>query len=454
LSKYGDLVRQIIHSIEHEDYLPGEALPSLRQLKLRHCISLNTVRRAYYELERLGYIEAQPRKGYVVASGAASQIDQLSAPLAAAFIHPSLYDTRALTHAFVGAMRNYQQALIEPALAGMPALRRQIARIAAAEGWDIHADQVLVTCGGMEALSLAIAVVTLGVASPQIAVLLPAFPGLLGALAEQGVRRFPLTLNQHGQIENLPALEQALAGGEIQALALMSTYGHPHGRCLSSATRHCVLDLSARYDIPIIEDDAYRLLGFDDTVPLPLKAEDQNGRVLLCGTFSKSLAPGYRVGWLLPGRYAESARRLKLAQTLASPLPNQMALAEMLSANRYRSGLARLRAQLALRVRSLETALVRTLDGVQFTPAEGGYFVWLTQLPVDTEQLAAAAQQHAILIAPGTLCQPDAHGRHCLRLNASYFDPNSQQAALDWLGAALEPVVRASKNGPLRSRYD
>lgn len=438
MSKYRDLARQIILGIERGDYHPGEALPSLRQLELRHAISLNTVRRAYYELERLGYIEAQPRRGYVVARGASTPLDQSAVPLAAPFIHPSFYDMRILSRAFVAAMANYQQALIEPALAGLPVLRRQIARVAASEGWEVHADQVLVTCGGMEALSLAIAAVTLGVESPQIAVLLPAFPGLLGALAEQGVRLFPLTLSPSGEIEQQTALDAALAAGQIQALALMSCYGHPHGRSLSADTRRSVLELSARYDLPLIEDDAYRLLGFDAALPLPLKAEDRAERILLCGTFSKSLAPGYRVGWLLPGRYAEVVRRLKLAQTLSSPLPNQLALADLLSANRYRAGLDRLRISLQQRVRALESALVQTLpDRVRLAPAEGSYFVWLTHLPIASERLAAAAQQHAIWLAPGTLCQPDERGQHSLRLNASYFDSQIQQSALDWLGQAL-----------------
>lgn len=176
MSKYGTIVQHVIDSIEHGSYQAGDALPSLRQLVAQHAVSLNTARRAYYELERLGYVEAHARSGYVVAAGALHGADRLAAPLGAPFIDTALYDTRPLTHAFIGAMRRYDQALAEPALAGLPALRRQIAQQAHAEGWRLQADDVLVTCGGMEALSLAIAAVTHGIADPCVAVLLPAFP--------------------------------------------------------------------------------------------------------------------------------------------------------------------------------------------------------------------------------------------------------------------------------------
>lgn len=436
MSKYGDLAQGIIDSIHRGDYRRGDTLPSLRQLVQQYGVGLNTARRTYYELERLGYVEARPRSGYVVAAAADNLGEPGGAALGAPFIHPALYDTRPLNHAFIAAMRHYAQALAEPALAGLPALRRQIVQQAYSEGWEVHADEVLITCGGMEALSLAIAAVTQGVAQAQVAVLLPAFPGLLGGLAEQGVAILPLVLAADGSVDTAP-LQLALAQGQVQALALMSAYGHPHGRCLPAATRRQLLALAEQYDIAIIEDDAYRCLGFAEPVPLPMKAEDRGGRVLLCGTFSKSLAPGYRVGWLLPGRYGERARRLKLAQTLASPLPNQLALAELLAGGRHQAGLRRLRQQLAQRVGELEARLRPTLPpGVQLHSAEGAYFVWLSHIPADCVQLAADAQRRDIQLAPGTLCQPDAAGRHALRLNASYFDA-SQQPALDWLARAM-----------------
>ncbi|BEV72323.1 MULTISPECIES: PLP-dependent aminotransferase family protein [unclassified Paludibacterium] len=449
MSKYRELVEHLIHSIERGDYLPGELIPSLRHSEQHFNVSLNTVRRAYEELERLGYIEARPRSGYVVARGAAGMQDLLAAPLGAPFINPQLHDTRALTRAFFHAMRHYQQGLAEPALAGLPALRRQLARLAHGEGWSLHADEILVTCGGMEALSLAISAVTLGQHEPGVAVLLPAFPGLLGRLNEQGVRIWPMTLLPDG-LPDLAAIEPALSQGKIQAIALMSVYGHPHGQTLGPAARQAILQLAQQHDIAIIEDDAYRWLGFHATTPVPLQAMDQSGRVLLCSTFSKTLTPGYRLGWLVPGRYGEICRRLKLAQTLSSPLPNQMALAELLAQGRHKGMLAQLTDRLAQQVRAVEGLLHDRLPFGRFSPAQGGYFVWLRDLPVDSSHLTVQAQRHGIQLAAGWLCQPDEVGRHALRINASYYDP-AQQAAFDWLLQALaQPDLRASAAVPLR----
>ncbi|TDR80230.1 PLP-dependent aminotransferase family protein [Paludibacterium purpuratum] len=450
MSKYGELVQHLIHSIEHGDYLPGELIPSLRHCEQRFAVSLNTARRAYEELERLGYVEARPRSGYVVAHGAAGANDHLAAPLGAPFINPQLHDTRVLTHAFFNAMRHYQRVLADPALAGLPALRRQIARLAHDEGWEVHANEVLVTCGGMEALSLAISAVTQGQAHPGVAVLLPAFPGLLSRLSEQGVRIWPFDLQPDG-MPALDSLEQALAQGRIQAIALMSTYGHPHGLTLGPMARQALLQLAERHDVAIIEDDAYRWLGFHSATPVPLKAADRDGRVLLCATFSKTLTPGYRLGWLLPGRYADICRRLKLAQTLASPLPNQMALAELLAQGKQRPLLDALTSKLAGKVHHLESLLSSHLPWLRHTPAQGGYFVWLRDLPVDTTALAAQAQQHGIQLAPGYWCQPNEAGQRALRINASYYDPAQQAGAFDWLIQALGSApLRASAGDPAR----
>lgn len=440
LSKYGELVRLVAERIERGDYRPGEAVPSLRTLQQQYGISLNTARRAYYELERLGYIEARPRSGYVVTAGGrtADQSGE-AASLASPFPHPSLYDTRALSHAFVGAMRHYHDALVDPAPAGLPALRRQLARLAAQEGWEMHADEMLITCGGMEALSLAIGAVTHGAASPQVAVLLPAFPGLLGRLAEQGIRMLPLEVGTDGRLDTT-RLEAALAAGQLQAIALMPVHAHPHGRSLPSAVTQQLLALSERYDVPLIEDDAYRWLGFSGDIPSPLKAQDRAGRILLCGTFSKSLSPGYRVGWLLPGRYAAIAARLKTSHTLASPLPNQLALAELLAGNRYRPALARLTAGLGQRVRRLEADLAEVGLPVPQT-AEGGCFIWLPGLPAPVTQLATGSGHPALHFTPGNACHPGLAGAHALRLNASFYQPAQQRPALDALALRLRRLA-------------
>lgn len=201
-----------------------------------------------------------------------------------------------------------------------------------------------------------------------------------------------------------------------------------------------LLALSERYDVPLIEDDAYRWLGFSGDIPSPLKAQDRAGRILLCGTFSKSLSPGYRVGWLLPGRYAAIAARLKTSHTLASPLPNQLALAELLAGNRYRPALARLTAGLGQRVRRLEADLAEVGLPVPQT-AEGGCFIWLPGLPAPVTQLATGSGHPALHFTPGNACHPGLAGAHALRLNASFYQPAQQRPALEALALRLRRLA-------------
>lgn len=436
MSKYGELVNRVLEAIEHGDLQAGDALPSLRQLVSQHGVSLNTARRAYYELERLGFAEARPRSAYVVTQSGSREL-RPTVPAGTPFIDPALYDTRPLGRIFFNVMRQYPSLLAEPAASGLPALQRQIARLAHGEGWQLHADEVLITCGGMEALSLAFAAVLHGVAKPRVIVLQPAFPGMLNWLATHGVEVLSWHWPAHGE-PDLAELDRLLQQGGAQALALMSVFAHPHGRSLSADLRSGILARAARHDLAIIEDDAYRHLAFDGSTPLPLKAQDSDGRVLLCSTFSKSLTPGYRVGWLAAGRHLPLVCQLKQAQTLASPLPNQMVLAELLAGNRHQALLQHLQTRLQQRMSAWQSLCQPLLQG-QERPG-GAYFLWLASLPQSAAQLIAGAGRAGIILQDGAICfsEPGARG---LRLNASYAIPGKGAAAQRWFEALATATV-------------
>lgn len=442
MSKYATLVDFFVAAIEHGSYCPGDALPSLRSLCQAHGVGMNTAKRAYYELERQGYVEALPRAGFRVAAGggatASAKVDTVL-PWGSPFINPALFDGRALAQAFVRVQRRYPELLARHELLGLDVLRRQLARQCHAEGMALDWDQIVITCGGMEALALAVQVVTHEVPAPCLAVLTPAFPGLLGLMAQHGIATLALPVGLDGALDLTP-LAQGLAYGRVHGIAVMANFQHPTGHCLSEAARAALWQLAERYDVPIIEDDAYHQLAFEAPAPAPLKARDSAGRVLYCATFSKSLAPGYRVGWIAPGRYLDAVCRLKVSTTLASPLPNQMAIAELLADGGYQPGLRRLNQQLAERAAVLRRELAARLPAsVRLSSPQGGYFLWLEQDDgPDSQTLLAEAQAHGLHFAPGALFYPGGVGqRHALRLNLSYVEPAGQLAALDWLAAAL-----------------
>lgn len=438
MHKFASLVQLFVAAIERGSYRAGDALPSLRALCTAHGVSMNTAKRAYYELERLGYAEALPRAGFrVIAAGATAAGPAPAAAWGSPFVNPSLFDGQALGRAAAKVMRQYPDALARHEPLGLDTLRRQIARRYLAQGVALEWDRLLITCGAMEALSLAVQAVTLGQSAPRLAVLTPAFPGLLGLLAQHGIAVLALPCTPDGGFD-LALLEQAAAAGQLHGLAVMPNFQHPTGQCLPEPQRQALLALARRHQLPIIEDDTYRELYFGAQAPLPLKAQDQDGLVLSCASFSKTLAPGYRVGWLAPGRFYDAACALKLSHTLASPLPSQLALAELLAGNAANSALAKLRRELAARVAAMRTLLLPLLPaGARLSAPLGGYFLWLTLPPgFELARLQAEAQAHGVHFAPGTLCYPGGDGPAALRLNASYFEPG-QHATLEWLARAI-----------------
>ncbi|KZE34063.1 aminotransferase-like domain-containing protein [Crenobacter luteus] len=431
MSKFARLVDFFVSAFEHGSYRPGDALPSLRATAQTHAVSLNTVKRAYWELERLGFVAAREREGFTVIAGAAParEAAPLAGPWGSPFVNPALFDARALGDAAVRAMRDYGRELAEPQPWGHAALRRQLARRYRAEGIALDWDGILITCGAMEALSLAVRAVTLGQASPRLAVLTPAFPGLLGLLAQHGIAALPVPVDEGGRFD-ADALE-ALAQGGLSGIAAMPSFQHPTGVSLADDARAALLAVARRHDLAVIEDDSYRQLYFGAAPPRPLVADDADGRVLSCAGFSKTLAPGYRVGWIAPGRWRDTVAALKASTTLASPLPSQLAIAQLLAEGRDEAMLERLRAELSGRVGALQAALRPLLppDHALSRPA-GGYFLWL-EWPerIDEAARVAALQADGVFVAAGALCRPPGPGRPAARLNASYYEP-AQAAAL------------------------
>jgi DNA-binding transcriptional MocR family regulator len=188
--------------------------------------------------------------------------------------------------------------------------------------------------------------------------------------------------------------------------------------------------LAAR-EVPLIVDDVYEELYFGKARPKPAKAYDSDGLVLHCSSFSKCLAPGYRVGWALAGRYAQPVRRLKMMSTLATSIPPQAALADYLKQGGYDHHLRGLRAALeAQQTRMLEAIARHFPEGTRMTRPQGGYFLWV-ELPgaVDALQVHARAMQKNISVAPGPIFSPQRSYANCLRLNYGQpFTPQLEDA--------------------------
>ena len=465
MKRYEQLAELLAADIRTGRRAPGSRLPSIRSLTAQQGVSPATAFQAYYRLEEKGLVRARERSGYYVTGGgalaahaaapAAPAPAQVAAriavsdlvlsvlaaaaqpgivPLGSAFISPELFPLRRLAQSTAKAVRRLQPwETVEHLPRGSAALRRQIAARYLALGMAQPAEELIVTSGAIEALNLCLA----AVAQPGdlVAVESPGFYAGLQALERLGMRALEIPVHpQHGL--DLDALAQALQRHPVKACWFMTTFQNPTGASLSAEGKQRLVALLAQHGIPLIEDDVYGELYFGPAAPLPAKAYDRAGLVMHCSSFSKTLAPGYRVGWVAPGRFGERIERLKLMTTLSASLPAQAALADYLQHGGYDKHLRRLRHMLESQKASLLAAIARHFPAdVQVSQPDGGYFLWVAFAP-GFDVLAWHGQALALGIssAPGPMFSSHRGFGHAVRLNYGHPWSERMEAAMAELG--------------------
>jgi DNA-binding transcriptional MocR family regulator len=443
---YEKIAGDIADSITREALRPGDRLPSVRTLSVERGVSVATVLSAYGELERLGLVESRPKSGHfvrrrgpsvaepraarrtsaavrvssvsdAVAALQASMRDPSVVALGSAYLAPELLPMEAINRLAASIAREVRLvgANYDPP-PGLLALRRQLARRAVDWGLALTEDDFLVTIGGTEALSLALGAVTKP--GDAVAVESPTYFGILQILEQLGLRAVEVPAQPRTGMD-LDALGDALRAGPIRAVVAVTTGSNPLGAIMPDESRERLVRMLARHDIPLIEDDVYGDLVFDGARPRPASAFDREGRVLLCGSTSKTLAPGLRVGWLVAGRYEAQVRRRQYALTLACASLPQMTVAEYLASGAYDRHLRRLRTHVAAQVARIRDEVARVFpEGTRVTDPRAGFVVWV-ELPPGTNALEVAAKALAkgVAVAPGPMFSARGRFTHALRLS-------------------------------------
>lgn len=460
MSKTQQLAQLLRQAIEQGQLRPGDRMPSLRRLCQDHAVSLTTAQRAYAELERQGLLQALPRSGFRVCAvpagsrqpeahaDGALRMEHLTAalpmPWGCPFINPALINTTPMNRALSRALQDYRAALSSTPLEGFDGLRRELGLHYLSQGIALAGDELLITCGGMEALTLAMRAAVSASGSQSMVVVTPAFPAALEQLRHLGIAMLPAALSEQGCLD-LGALEDTLRQQRPAGIVLMANFQHPTGLLMPEAHKRALVALAEQYRVCIIEDDTYRELYLGKQAAAPLKAYDRSGTVLHCSSFSKSLAPGYRVGWIAAGRLSDTVRGLKLCSSLGTPLPSQMALARLLATGQHGDMLTRLRASLRNRRDAMQQQIRESFPaGSRLLQPEGGYFQWVI-LPegLDSAALLPLAIEQGIHYAPATLFHPQPVPANALRLNFSFFDPLQQRGGIALLGALLAQAQQA-----------
>jgi DNA-binding transcriptional MocR family regulator len=422
----------------------GAKLPSLRQIIAQYGVSQSTVFRAYYLLEQWGLVRAEERAGYFVTPGAVvdegASADKTSAepkkvdisdlvfsvlestrhpdivPLGSAFPSPTLFPSARLLKSLVSGTRSLSPWSTVEDLPGSDQLRQQIRLRYVGTGFAVAPEEIIVTNGALEALNLCLMAVTRP--GDVVAVESPGFYAALQAIERLDLRAVEIPVDPASGLD-LDALRSALDQHPIRACWFMPNFQNPTGTSLSADKKRALVDMLSERQIPLIEDDVYQELHFSRDRPLPAKAFDTQGLVMHCSSFSKTLAPGYRIGWVAAGRFADKVRRLKLMTTLSACIPAQAGVADYLENGGYDRHLRSLRSSLHSQLDQMETALRQWLpDSVKWVRPDGGYMLWL-QLPqsVRAMELHAMAGVRGISIAPGPIFSARHAFQNYVRLN-------------------------------------
>ncbi|MBU2964541.1 PLP-dependent aminotransferase family protein [Amphritea sp. 2_MG-2023] len=426
-------------------YREGDKLPSVRGLSQEHGVSISTVQEAYGLLMDDGVIESRPKSGYYVLKyQEIPELPATSSPIpeplvvaqwqklkhiiqeyhnqAGTKLSLALPDTETatlkplirliaeLSRTETSRILNYESA------AGSAELCHQIARLAVDSGCRLNPDEIITTIGCQEALSCSLRAVT----EPGDIVVVdsPSFFGSVQAIKINGVKALEIPTHPETGI-SLEALEMAFEQWPIRAVLLTPTNNNPLGYSMPDKHKIRLLALLKRYDIPLIEDDIYGDLSYTLPRPRTVKSFDTEGRVILCSSFSKSVAPGLRVGWVAPGRYREHIIMVKYLSSLSTPPLTQMALAEFIAQGYYEKHLRKMRINYQRDRDAVISWLKRDMpEGTRISYPQGGYLLWI-ELPseIDTNELNRLAMLESISIAPGTLFSASGKYKNFMRIS-------------------------------------
>jgi DNA-binding transcriptional MocR family regulator len=441
---YKEITEKIAHQIQSGVVKPGEKLSSVRKLCQEHGISMNTAKRVFLELEGLSLIESKPQSGYYVSNrnNYNLPLSKSSTPsLIASDTEPNELITKVYSNTgredvtlfsvgvpsgnllplaklkkeIILATRALKEGGTEyESVQGNVKLRRMIAARALSWGGMLNEDDIITTNGGMNALAFCL--MALARPGDTIAVESPCFPGTLELIISLRLKVVELPTHPITGIE-VDALKKVVP--KIDLCLLVPNFNTPLGSCMPDESKKEVTRLLAKNGIPLIEDDIYGDLYFGPNRPKCCKSFDEEGNVLLCSSVSKTLAPGFRVGWIAPGKYKDKLLKLKLIHSISSTSIIQEAVGNFFKSGRFENHLRRLRKTLYGNYQNYANTIATHFpEGTKTSRPQGGLAIWV-ELPerISTVELYNLAIKHNISISPGRMFTLQNQFGNCMRLS-------------------------------------
>ncbi len=454
---YQEVADRIATLVKSGTFKVGDRIPSIRELSRQAQVSINTVKIAYGHLEDQCIIEARPQSGYfvcpkppevprepniertdfsprtisstdIVVRIMEDILDHHRIQFGAAIPDPGLMPSEKLSRILASETRRHRLESTSYAIPpGNRKLRSQISRWMMKAGCTLTHDDIVITSGAAEGVYLALQV--LCKPGDTVAVGSPIYFNFIEMFKLLGLRVIEIP-NSPSQGLHLDALRRVLQRDAIACCLVISNFDNPMGSCLSNNKKAELAALLAEAGVPLIEDDINGDLCFGDQRPSVVKAWDRSENVLLCSSFSKTLAPGYRIGWIAPGRFRNQVLHRKLVTNVASASPTQLAVAEFLENGGYAHHLRTIRKAYSIKLAQLTDAIRNYFpEGTRVTRPKGGFILWV-ELPenYDTMTLYVEAEKYKITIAPGSIFSARNQFRNCLRLNGAFWSEDSRWA--------------------------
>ena len=443
---YTQLVGRFENQIKQNLLKCGDKLPSVRALSQEQGISISTAYKAYVELENMGMIEARPKSGYYVKFSTSrytkspemmpplKKLEQVSVVEMIAMVYRNMGGDSVLSLSRSSPalelipMAKLNKSMMEAirkspngntnyeSLQGNIDMRKQIAKNAFNWGGQVSEDDIVTTQGCMEALVFCLRAVTKP--GDTVAIESPTYFGIFTIMMSLNLNVLEIPGDPKTGLD-IAYLEQAMEKVTVNACLFVTNFSNPIGSCMPDERKQQLVKLLAKKQVPLIEDDIYGEIYFGKSRPRTCKSYDTEGMVMLCSSVSKSLAPGYRVGWCIPGKFKEQILSLKLMHTISSATPTQAAIAHFFETGRYDLHMRNLR-------KALYTQCLHYMQGIaqhfpldtKISQPQGGYALWIElDKSINAFELYQAAMAQNISVAPGQIFSTDARFTNFIRIS-------------------------------------
>jgi DNA-binding transcriptional MocR family regulator len=477
---YESVAKSLEAAITEGVFKVGDRLPSIRQVCQKYEVNASTAVRAYEELEQRDLVEPRERSGYFVKHKTLinnilpvinkqdltvydidvvhilKKLNQAKSNKNIVALSASVPDSHLIPQKKIARIirqitaQELEKSLMYDSMAGLTELRQEIAKHYSSSIPNLNSDGITITNGCLEAINLCLrATVQQG---DTIAVTLPCYFGILRALQAFGLKVVEIPRNIGGNdMKNLPntegfdvlQLEKLISEKNIKAILCLANFNNPDGLSISDENKKQMAAMAARLKIPIIEDDIYTDLHFSEHRPLSIKAYDKAGWVVLCSSFSKILAPGLRVGWVVGGRFHEKLENLKFTSNYSVPIFNQLIVKHLMHNNGLERHLKTMRRVLIKQYYLYRNCIEKNFpDGMPMSNPQGGFVLWL-ELPktIEVLKLYNKALESGVAFSIGQLFSPSKAYSNCIRISFSKAWNLETENAIKKLGSLVKEMM-------------